>query len=89
VSRVIDDAGDGDYTLLITEDNNLEARKRIPHDGVRYYTTALRLLPTGQRTDSRYGLPVEEVIEEYRRRSNTDRTKAELQEATRGLGRTA
>jgi hypothetical protein len=87
VSRVIDDAGDGDYTLLVTDDGDLEARKRIPYDGVRYYTTASQLLPTGRRTKSRYGLDVEEVIEEYRRRSDTDRTKAELQEATRTVRR--
>jgi len=69
---IIDDAGEDDYTLLVTDSANVEARKRIPYDGVRYYTTQSRGLPTGGRTQSRYGLSVDDVIDTYLRRSGTD-----------------
>lgn len=85
--HVIEDAGDGDYTLLVTDEGDVEARKRIPHDGVRYYTTATRDLPTGRRTRSQYGLTVADVIDYYTRYADTTTPASELEataEATRG-----
>jgi hypothetical protein len=77
---IIDDAGDDDYTLLVTDSGNVEARKRIPYDGVRYYTTEVRGLPTGSRTQSQYGLTVDDVIDKFLHRSDTDATRATLAE---------
>lgn len=77
---VIEDAGDEDYTLLVTEDGAVEARKRIPYDGVRRYTTASRSLPTGKRTQSQFGLDVDDVIERYIHRSSTQTPREELTE---------
>lgn len=77
---IIDDAGDDDYTLLVTDTCNVEARKRIPYDGVRYYTTEVRGLPTGGRTQSQYGLSVDDVIDKYLARSGSDTTRATLAE---------
>jgi hypothetical protein len=31
---IIDNAGEDDYTLLVTDSGNVEARKRIPYDVV-------------------------------------------------------
>lgn len=83
--RVIEDAGDGDYTLLVTDEGDVEARKRIPHDGVRYYTTATRDLPTGRRTRSQYGLTVADVIDYYTRYSDTTTDVSDLEAAVEAI----
>jgi len=80
-TRVIEDAGDDDYTLLVTEEGEIEARKRIPYDGVRYYTTATRALRSGRRTRSEYGLTVTDVLVRYRRNADTTSSMAELKAA--------
>jgi hypothetical protein len=80
MTRVIEDAGDDDYTLLVTDDGAVEARKWVPYDGVRYYTTATRDLPTGRRTQSQYGLSVDEVIDQYLSRATTETPRVELAE---------
>lgn len=80
MTLIIDDAGDDDYTLLVTDDGAVEARKRMPYDGVRYYTTATRDLPTGRRTQSQYGLSVDEVIDRFLSRATTDTARPELAE---------
>lgn len=80
-ARVIEDAGDDDYTLLVTDAGEIEARKRIPYDGVRYYTTATRALPSGRRTRSEYGLTVTDVLVRYRRNADTTSSMAELKTA--------
>ncbi|WP_136690054.1 hypothetical protein [Halorhabdus amylolytica] len=86
MARVIDDAGDGDYTLLVTDEGDLEARKRIPHDGVRYYSTASRALPSGRRTASEFGLSIDEVLDQYAGRSATTTPRPQLAEdAARAL----
>lgn len=86
MSRVIEDAGDGDYTLLVTDEGDLEARKRIPYDGVRYYSTTSRGLATGQRTASEFGLTVDEVLDQYVGRADTTTPRVQLAEdAARAL----
>jgi hypothetical protein len=71
MTLLIEDAGDDDYTLLVTDAGAVEARKPVPHDGVRRYTTASRDLPTGKRTRSQFGLAVDDVITRYIDRSST------------------
>jgi hypothetical protein len=80
MSVIIDDAGENDYSLLVTESGNVEARKRIPYNGVRYYTTASRGLPTGRRTKSQYALSVDDVIDKFLARSGTDLDRPTLAE---------
>lgn len=77
---IIDDAGEDDYMLLVTDSGNVEARKRIPYDGVRYYTTQSRGLPTGGRTQSQYGLTVDDVIDRYLSQSGTSQDRPTLAE---------
>ncbi|MDS0220876.1 hypothetical protein NDI54_05845 [Haloarcula sp. S1AR25-5A] len=81
MTLVIEDAGDDDYTLLVTDDGAVEARKRVPYDGVRVYTTATRDLPTGRRTQSQYGLSVDEVIGRYLARADTATPRPDLAES--------
>lgn len=80
MTLLIEDAGDDDYTLLVTDDGELEARKRIPFDGVRRYTTATRPLPTGRRTESQFALDVDNVLDQYVQRSETQTPRATLAE---------
>jgi hypothetical protein len=80
MTLVVEDAGEDDYTLLVTEDGELEARKRIPFDGVRRYTTAGRPLPTGRRTQSQFALDVDNVLDQYVARSGTQTPRATLAE---------
>jgi len=80
MTLVIEDAGDEDYTLLVTEAGALEARKRIPYDGVLRFTTATRALPTGRRTQSQFGLSVDHVIDRYLARADTETSRPDLAE---------
>lgn len=80
MTLVIEDAGDGEFTLLVTDDGAVEARKRIPYDGVLRFTTETRALPTGRRTQSQYGLDVDDVIERYQARADTETARVELAE---------
>jgi len=80
VTVIIDDAGDDDYTLLVTDSGDVEARKRIPYDGVRYYSTRIRGFSTGSRTQSQYGLTVDAVIDRYLSQSETSCERARLAE---------
>jgi hypothetical protein len=80
VTVIIDDAGEDDYTLLVTESGDVEARKRIPYDGVRYYTTRTRGLSTGSRTQSQYGLSVDAVIDRYLSQSGANRDRPTVAE---------
>ena len=84
--RVVDDAGDGDYTLIVTDEGDLDARKRIPYDGIRHYSTASRALPSGRRTASEFGLSVDDVLDQYAERSGTTTPRPQLAEdAARAL----
>jgi len=78
MTRVIDDAGDGDYTLFVTGDGDVEARKRIPYDGIRRYTTASHDLPAGRRTQSKYGLSVRDVVQRHVNASSTEMSFGDL-----------
>jgi len=80
VTLIIDDAGEDDYTLLVTDSGDIEARKRIPYDGVRYYSTRTRGFSTGSRTQSQYGLTVDAVIDRYLSQSGTSRDRATVAE---------
>jgi hypothetical protein len=80
MTLVIEDAGDEDFTLLVTDDGALEARKQIPYDGVLRFTTEPRALPPGGRTRSQFGLGVDDVIDRYLARADTETPRVELAE---------
>lgn len=65
---LIDDAGDGDFTLVVT-DGEVEARKRIPYDGVLYYSTEER--PRKPQARSEFGLDARDVVRRYVKQSGT------------------
>jgi len=81
MTLVIEDASDEDYTLLVTDGGHVEARKRIPYDGVRVYTTEARALPTSRRTQSQYGLTIDDVIDRYLARADTETPRPALAES--------
>ncbi|MDQ2072827.1 hypothetical protein RBH20_09800 [Haloarcula sp. H-GB4] len=79
MTLVVEDAGDEDFTLLVTDDGAVEARKQIPYDGVLRFTTATRALPTGRRTKSQFGLTADTVIDSYLARADTETPRVDLE----------
>jgi len=77
---IIESHGRWDWALVVVEggegDTVIEARKPIPHDGVRVFSTADR--PDKPRGRSRHRLAVRQVVHQYVRRSPTERTVDEL-----------
>jgi hypothetical protein len=65
-TTVLDRAGpeNTDWRLVRTADDELEARKTIPYDGVRTYSTASRGY-VSYRKSSRYNLDACDVLELY------------------------
>lgn len=65
-TTVLDRAGpeNTDWRLVRTDDDELEARKTIPYDGVRVYSTASRGY-VSYRKSSRYNLDATRVLELY------------------------
>lgn len=67
-----------DWTLLVTADGDLVARRKIPYDGVLRFSTATRALPTGRRTRSEFGLDLGTVIDRYLSHADTTTPRPEL-----------
>jgi len=74
--RVIESHGEWDWSLVVTRDGIVAAQKPIKHDGVLTFSTEDR--PSKPRARSQHRLTVDEVIEQYVTRSNTDRPAVEL-----------
>jgi hypothetical protein len=69
---ILDRAGpDPTDWKLARRDGELEARRAIPHDGVRVYSTESRAF-VSYRKSSRYNLDATEVLDLYRDRTGRD-----------------
>jgi hypothetical protein len=76
--RVIEDHGQWDWSLRVTPAADVVARRPIQHDGVLTFSTADR--PVSDRARSETRLTVEEVLEQYTTRADTETPKVELLE---------
>ncbi|SDG44499.1 hypothetical protein [Halorientalis regularis] len=74
--RVIENHGEWDWSLVVTESGIVAARKPIKHDGVLTFSTADRRVPDRARSQAR--LTVDEVIHQYVTRSSSDTPAVEL-----------
>ena len=75
---VIEDLGEWDWSLVVTPDADVAARKPIKHDGVLTFSTEDR--PTSSRARSQTRLTVEAVIERYVSHAATKTPKIQLLE---------
>jgi hypothetical protein len=72
-TTVVHSAGDAptDWALVVRADGEvLEARRRVPYDGVLRFSTAAR--PNSRRKNSQFRLTVAEVVDTYRERADVD-----------------
>jgi hypothetical protein len=73
---VIEDAGESDYTLVVTLGGDVEARKPIPSGGVRVHSSADH--PRRRDATSEFGLDIAEVVHRYAVRSDSQAPEIEL-----------
>jgi len=59
----IEEDGDSGWSLVVTEDAEVEARKTTPYDGVRYFSTVDR--PNRTDKTSQFQLGVGDVVRRY------------------------
>lgn len=64
---------DGDWKLVRRDNGILEARKPIPFDGVRKYSTERRGY-VSYRTNSEFNLSEDEVLTRYRQQTGREVT---------------
>jgi len=73
---VIDSCGRWDWTLRVTDDGDVVARRPVKFDGATIYSTEQR--PNSIRKSSLYQLDVREVVDRYVYESDTEMTAGEL-----------
>jgi hypothetical protein len=75
-------ASEGDHTtdwqLVVTADGVVEARRTVPYDGVRYYSTEER--PTSPTANSQFGLTAATVINQFLSVADVDMDRQALRE---------
>jgi uncharacterized protein YcaQ len=76
--RIIEHHGQWDWSLRVTPAADVVARRPIQHDGVLTFSTADRHVSDRARSETR--LTVEEVLEQYTTRADTETPKVELLE---------
>jgi len=76
-TAVIHTAGDAptDWALVVTDDGEVEARRRVRYDGVLRYSTEDRNSP-GKNSD--FGLSIVRVIDRYVRESGASAPRVSL-----------
>jgi len=73
---VIDSCGRWDWSLRVTDDGDVVARRPVKFDGATVYSTEHR--PNSIRKSSLYQLDTREVVERYIHESDTEMTVGEL-----------
>lgn len=73
---VIDSCGRWDWSLRVTDDGDVVARRPVKFDGATMFSTEQRA--NSLRKSSLYQLDAREVVERYVRESDTDRSVGDL-----------
>jgi len=73
---VIDSCGRWDWSLRVTDDGDVVARRPVKFDGATVYSTQNR--PNNIRKSSLHQLDTREVVRRYVHESDTDRDEGEL-----------
>lgn len=73
---VIDNCGRWDWSLRVTDDGDVVARRPVKFDGATVYST--EQLPNSLRKASLYQLDAREVVERYVHESETERSVGDL-----------
>jgi hypothetical protein len=73
---VIDNCGRWDWSLRVTDDGDVVARRPVKFDGATVFSTEQR--PNSLRKASLYQLDAREVVKRYAHESETDRSVGDL-----------